>query len=92
MFPGEEIAERSVATNDQSGNGCWYPTPAKINRYENVRPSAKNFVGLLNEPNVADLRKMLIQEEREKYLRGEGKSYSWDEVKKAARNKELRLG
>lgn len=36
------------------------------------------------------LRRKLIQSEREKYLRGEGKSYSWDEVKQMAVNKEKR--
>ncbi len=37
-------------------------------------------------------RKRLIQAEREKYLRGEGKSYSWNEVKDMAMNKEKRNG
>jgi len=35
-------------------------------------------------------RKRLIQSEREKYLRGEGQSYSCDEVKEMALNKEKR--
>lgn len=35
-------------------------------------------------------RKKLILSEREKYLRGEGKSYSWNEVKEMALNKEKR--
>ncbi len=35
-------------------------------------------------------RKRLIQSEREKYIRGEGPSYSWDEVKDMALNKEKR--
>ena len=35
-------------------------------------------------------RKKLIQSEREKYLNGDGKSYSWDEVKEMALNKEKR--
>jgi len=35
-------------------------------------------------------RKKLIQAEREKYLRNEGRSYSWDEVKTMAQNKGIR--
>jgi len=59
---------------------------------ESLLSVAKNFVGLESEDNVVDLRKKLIQEEREKYLRGEGKSLSWDEVKKMACNKDQRNG
>jgi len=33
-------------------------------------------------------RRKLIQAERESYLRGEGKSYSWEEVKEMAVHKE----
>ena len=57
---------------------------------ESLLNVAKNFVGLQSEDDVVDLRKKLIQEEREKYLRGEGKSFSWDEVKKMALNKDQR--
>jgi hypothetical protein len=32
-------------------------------------------------------RRRLIKTEREKYLNGEGKSYSWNEVKQMASNK-----
>lgn len=35
-------------------------------------------------------RKKLVQAEREKYLRNEGRSYSWDEVKTMAQNKGIR--
>lgn len=34
-------------------------------------------------------RKKLIQAEREKYLRGEGKPYTWNKVKEMAMNKEM---
>ena len=37
-----------------------------------------------------DLRKELILAERAKYLRGEGKSYAWEEVKEKATNKSNR--
>jgi hypothetical protein len=59
---------------------------------ESLLSVAKNFVGLQYENDPAELRKMLIQEEREEYLRGEGKSSTWEEVKDAARNKERRNG
>lgn len=59
---------------------------------ESLLSVAKNFVGIRDEADVDSLRKKLIQEEREKYLRGEGKSHTWDEVKRMARNKELRNG
>lgn len=49
---------------------------------ESLLNVAKNFVGLQSEDDVVDLRKKLIQEEREKYLRGE--------VKKMALNKDQR--
>ena len=40
-----------------------------------------------------DVRRLnIIQEERASYLKGEGKSYSWDEVKSMAVNKGTRDG
>lgn len=42
-----------------------------------------------DEPfNLDEERKKLIEAERERYLKGEGKSYSWDEVKQMAINKQ----
>jgi len=52
----------------------------------------KNFVGLNDEADAVDPRKKLIQEEREKYLRGDGKSFTWEEVKAMALNKDKRNG
>ncbi len=40
--------------------------------------------------NADAQRRRLIMAEREKYLRGEGKSYTWEEVKDLAMNKEKR--
>lgn len=40
-----------------------------------------------NEINTDLQRKKLIQLEREKYLRGEDKSFSWEEVKQLAMKK-----
>ena len=46
---------------------------------------------LFKEGADTDLqRKNLVMAEREKYLKGEGKSYSWTVVKKMAENKEKR--
>lgn len=59
---------------------------------ESLLNVAKNFVGLRDrdKTTVTDLRKEIIQEEREKYLRGEGQSFSWEEVKNLARHKDQR--
>jgi hypothetical protein len=59
---------------------------------ESLLSVAKNFVGLQSETDVIDLRKKLIREEREKYLQEEGKSFSWQEVKNMALNKDKRNG
>jgi hypothetical protein len=53
---------------------------------------AKNIVGLREETEPLDLRKQLILEERQKYLRGEGNSFSREEVKEMALNKDKRNG
>lgn len=45
---------------------------------------------LMEEIDPDLLREKLIRIEREKYFRGEGNSYSWDEVKQMAVNKENR--
>jgi len=49
---------------------------------ESLLSVAKNYVQLKEEGHDTDeLRKQLIMEEREKYLKSEGKSFSQDEVK-----------
>ncbi len=63
-----------------------------LGQKESLLSVTKNFIGLKNETELADLRKILVQEEREKYLRGEGKSFSWEEVKNKALNKDQRHG
>ena len=63
-----------------------------LGQKESLLNVAKNFVGLRDDADVLDLRKQLIQEERQKYLRGEGKSFSWEDVKGMALNKEKRNG
>lgn len=59
---------------------------------ESLLNVAKNFVGNQYQADPAEMRKMLIREEREEYLRGEGGSHSWEQVKDMARNKERRNG
>lgn len=36
---------------------------------------------------LSEERMRIVEEERAKYLRGEGRSYSWDEVKQMAKEK-----
>ncbi len=52
----------------------------------------KMIYALVKEYNdsesVSDRRKHLIEEERARYLRGDGRSYSWEEVKKMATGKD----
>ncbi|MGI8583513.1 MAG: hypothetical protein ACR2KX_15045 [Chitinophagaceae bacterium] len=43
-----------------------------------------------NEIDAETQRKNLILQERKKYINGEGKSYSWNEVKQMAIDKEKR--
>lgn len=60
---------------------------------ESLLNVAKQYVQLKNEDSdTDDLRKQLVMEEREKYLKGEGKSFNWDEVKEMAINKQKRDG
>lgn len=42
---------------------------------------------LKGELEISSFRKQLIRYEREKFLRVEGESFSWDEVKQMALNK-----
>ncbi len=58
---------------------------------ESLLSVAKQYVQLKNE-DVDDRRKQLVMEERSSYLKGEGKSFSWDEVKDMSTNKEKRHG
>ncbi len=44
----------------------------------------------IDEIDSDSSRRNLVQKERDKYLHEEGKSYSWDEVKEMAKNKDKR--
>jgi hypothetical protein len=77
------------AVVDNEFNQYW----SKLTRVEkeSLLNVAKQYV-LLKKENAGteDLRKQLVMEEREKYLKGEGKSFSWEEVKAMATSKERR--
>ena len=52
---------------------------------------AKNYVHLKKDTEVTeDVHKKIVQEERSAYLNGEGKTYSWEQVKEMAIHKDKR--
>ncbi|HWB93645.1 MAG TPA: hypothetical protein VG605_17410 [Puia sp.] len=81
-----------AATSPLDSEFMQYWLRLSLGQKESLLSVAKNFVGLQNETEAVDLRKKLIQEEREKYLRGEDRSFSWEEVKAMALNKDKRHG
>lgn len=60
-----------------------------IDRIEDRKVEAI-YTLLMEEIDPDLLRENLIRIEREKYFRGEGRSYTWDEVRQLAGNKENR--
>lgn len=57
------------------------------------REKAESFYSFLKgELEISSFRKQLIRYEREKFLWGEGESFSWDEIKQMAINKLNRIG
>ena len=81
-----------AATSGLDNEFMQYWLRLSLRQKESLLNVAKNFVGLREETDTADLRKQLIQEERQKYLQGEGRSFSWEEVKEMAVNKDKRNG
>lgn len=80
-----------VTVIDNEFMGYW--SKLTVIEKESLLGVAKQYVSLKKEEdNTDDLRKMLVMEEREKYLKGEGRSKTWDEVKEMAINKEKRNG
>ena len=59
---------------------------------ESLLSVAKNFINITDEPDIDNMRKKVILEERAKYLRGEGVSYNSEEVRQMALNKHKRNG
>jgi hypothetical protein len=68
-----------------------YWTKLTISEKESLLNVAKQYVELKKEGGD-DLRKQLVMEERANYMKGEGKSFSWEQVKDMAINKEKRDG
>lgn len=68
-----------------------YWSKLTVTEKESLLSVAKQYVQLKSE-DADDLRKRLVMEERASYLKGEGKSFNWDEVKDMATNKEKRYG
>ena len=54
------------------------------------KKAAAIYTLLEGEIDTDAQRKRLVQAEREQYLRGDGSSYSWDDVKEMALHKEKR--
>ena len=55
---------------------------------ESLISVARNYVQSKQEQSdIIDLRKKIIEKERENYLQGKGQSYSWEQVKNMARHK-----
>jgi hypothetical protein len=81
-----------AATSGLDNEFMQYWLRLSLGQKESLLNVAKNFVGLREDTDVIDMRKQLIQEERQKYLREEGKSFSWEEVKEMAINKDKRNG
>jgi hypothetical protein len=59
---------------------------------ESLLTVARNYVQAKHddESDPNDLRKKIIQQERENYLQGKGQSYSWEQVKAMALDKSNR--
>lgn len=93
LFRGKFVKISFMATVSGLDNEFMqYWLKLSLGQKESLLSVAKNFVGLKEDTDATDLRKKLIQEERAKYLRGEGESYSWSEVKSMALNKDQRNG
>ena len=68
-----------------------YWSQLTVTEKETLLGVAKQYVQLKSE-DEHDLRKQMIMEDRVAYLKGDSKSFSWDEVKEMAKNKEKRNG
>ncbi len=53
-----------------------------------VKKAEAIYTLFIDEMDADTTRKSLVQMERDKYLQEEGKSFSWDEVKEMAMNKD----
>ena len=67
-----------------------YWSKLTIDEKESLITVARNYVQLKGGEDISDARRRIIQEERAAYLRGEGKSFSWQQVKEMSLNKDRR--
>ncbi len=64
----------------------------KVKKYiDSADEKVVKMVHAMLEVDADDLRKQIVMEERASNLRGEGKSFSWDEVKDMADTKKFKL-
>jgi hypothetical protein len=55
---------------------------------ESLLSVSRNYVqSKQDQSDVIDLRKKIIEEERNNYIQGKGHSYNWEQLKNMARNK-----
>lgn len=55
---------------------------------ESLLSVARNYVqSKQDQSEIIDLRKKIIEEERDNYIQGKGQSYNWEQVKNMALNK-----
>jgi hypothetical protein len=80
----------SMAAPSLDNEFLQYWSKLSIAEKESLITVAKNYVQLKDEENVTDIRKKLIQAERESYLKGGGQAFSWQQVKDMALDKKQR--
>ncbi len=67
---------------------CW--SKLTVVQKESLLHVAKNYILLKQEESIADSRANLIEAERQAYLDGRGKSFTWQQVKDMALDKDKR--
>jgi len=79
----------ATATLDTEFQEYW--AKLSVVEKESLLTVAKNYVELKQEEeDPEEARKRLVRKERENYLNGIGKSYSWEEAKEMILNKDKR--
>jgi len=87
VLPLNKIVSMATTQLDTEFMECWLQLG--VVEKESLLNVAKNYIHLREEGSDGDLtRKGMIQKEREAYLKEQGVSYSWQEVKEMAVNKQ----